>query len=106
MVYTAGLPIHVLGACSMQQFSQVAFVATFMFIISTHMCSIMAVVCISIIKRRTFLDIIEIISEVDNKLRYTHQEQTNMNRNVMFNIISEIILLTVVPGTLLVYTID
>jgi hypothetical protein len=61
----------------------------------------MAVVCISIVKRR-FLEIIENISEVDNKLRYTQQEETHMNRKVMVNIISDIILLTVYPCILII----
>ena len=65
----------------------------------------MAVVGISIIKRRRFLEIIENTSEVDNKIRYTPQEETYMNRNVMFNIIAEIILLTVVPCILIIYII-
>jgi len=33
---------------------------------------------------------------VDNKIRHTHQEETYMNRKVIFNIISKIILLTVI----------
>jgi len=61
------------------------------------------VICISNIKRRKFLDVIENISEVDNKIRQTHQEETYMNRIVMFNIISEFILLTVFPFTLIIY---
>jgi hypothetical protein len=65
----------------------------------------MAVVCVSFIKRRKFLKIIENILEVDNKIRYTHQEETYMNRNVMFNIISEIIRLTVVQSNLFIYVI-
>jgi hypothetical protein len=51
-----------------------------------------AVVWVSVIKRKRFLEIIESISEVDNKIRYTQQEETYMNINVMLNIISEIIL--------------
>jgi hypothetical protein len=45
------------------------------------------------------------ISEVDIKIRYTHQEETYINRSVLFNIISEIILLTVVPIILIIYVI-
>jgi len=62
-----------------------------------------AVVWISVIKRRVFLEINENISEVDNKIRYTNQEETYMNRKVMFNIISETILLTVFPCTVIIY---
>jgi hypothetical protein len=36
---------------------------------------------------------------VDNKICYTLQKETYMNRNVLFNIISEIILLTVFKCT-------
>jgi len=46
-------------------------------------------------KRRTFLEIIENVSEVDNKIGHTLQEETYMKRNVTFFIFSEIILLIV-----------
>jgi hypothetical protein len=104
-VYTVGLPAHMFLAYRVEVFSQVIFAAYILFIISSYTNSIMAVVCISIIKRRKFLKIIENILEVDNKIRYTHQEETYMNRNVLFNIISEIILLTVVPSILIMYII-
>ena len=42
---------------------------------------------------------------MDNKLRYTQQEETHMNRMVMFNIISEITLLTVIRCTAIIYNI-
>jgi hypothetical protein len=84
-------------AYSVKVVLQVIFVAYILFTISSYTSSIMGMVCISIIKRRIFLKRIENISEVDNKIGYTHQEETYMNRNVMFNIISEIILLTVFP---------
>ena len=63
----------------------------------------MAVFCISVIKRRKFLDIIENISEVDNKIGYTHQEETYMKRNEIFNIISDFIVLNVFPCTFIIY---
>ena len=85
--------------------SQVIYVVFMLYNISSYTSSIMAVVCISIIKRRRFLEVIENISEVENKIRYTTQEETYMNRNVIFNIISEIILLTVVPCILIKYII-
>jgi hypothetical protein len=65
----------------------------------------MAVVWVSIIKRSTFLWIIENISDVDNKLRYTLQEETSINRNLFFNIISEFILLSVIRFTAMIYNI-
>ena len=40
---------------------------------------------------------------MDNEIGYTHQEETYMNRNVIFNIISEFILLTVFPCTFIIY---
>ena len=43
--------------------------------------------------------------EVDNKIRYIHQEETFMNGNVMFNIISEIIFQTALPYILIMYII-
>jgi hypothetical protein len=63
-------------------------------VISSYTSSIVAVVWASVIKSRKFLEILENISEVDNKLRYTPQEETRINRKVRFNIILEIYLLT------------
>jgi hypothetical protein len=48
-----------------------------------------------------FLGLVENISELDNKVRYTPQEETHMNRKVMVNIITEIILLTVIQSTVI-----
>jgi hypothetical protein len=105
IVYTVGLPVQILETYSVEGVSQVVYVVFMLYIISSYTSSIMAVVCTSVIKRRKFLEIIENISEVDIKIRYTPQEETYMNRNVMFNIISEIILLTVVPCILIKYII-
>ena len=105
IVLTVGLPGQIFLAYCFEVVSWTQFIAFLLLTISSYTSSIMAVVCISIIKRRTFLDIIENISEVDNKIQYTLQEVTYMNRNVMFNIISEIILLTVFPCTLIIYII-
>ena len=105
IVYTVGLPVHILEAYSVEGISQVIYVVFMLYIISSYTSSIMSVVCISITKRRRVLEIIENISEVDNKIRYTPQEETYMNRNVIFNIISKIILLTVVPCILIKYII-
>jgi hypothetical protein len=103
IVYTVLLPVHILEVYTTEVGSQVTFVAYILFIISSYTSSIVAVVCISITKRRKFLEIIEKISEVDNKVRYTHQEETYMNRKVMFNVISEIILLSVIKCTVTTY---
>ena len=42
---------------------------------------------------------------MDNKLRYTLEEEKYTNRKVMFNIISEIILLTVIQGSVIICSI-
>jgi hypothetical protein len=52
------------------------------------------------------MEIVENISEVDNKIWYTLQEETNMNRKVMFNIISEIVILTLIQCVLISYIIN
>jgi hypothetical protein len=101
-VFTVGLTVHILEGYRFHFVSQALFIALLLFVISSYTSSIMAVVCISIVKRRRFLKIIEIISEVDNKLRYTQQEVTHVNRNVRFNIISDIILLSVLPCTVII----
>jgi len=105
IAYTAGLPVQILEAYSYQMVARVIFVVFMLYLTSSYTSSITAVVCISFIKRKSFLEVIESISEVDNKIRYTPQEETYINRNVMFNIISNIILLTVVPCVLIVYII-
>jgi hypothetical protein len=102
-VFTVGLPVHILEVYRFHFVSHALFIAPLLFVISLYTSRIMAVVCISIVKRRRFLEIIEIISEVDNKLRYTQQEETHMNRKVMFDIIADIILLSVLPCTVIIY---
>jgi len=64
-----------------------------------------AVVCAPIIKRKMLLKIIENISEVDNKIRCTLQEETFTNRNVLFIIFSEITLLSVINCPAIIYKI-
>jgi hypothetical protein len=105
IVYTVGLPVQILTLRSDDFDSQILFITFIIYTISLYISVIVAVVWVSVIKRRIFLEINENISEVDNKLRYTHQEETYMNRNVMFNIISEIILLTVTKCTAIIYNI-
>ena len=105
IIFTVALPFQILEVCNVQMVSQLVIVAFMLYSISSYTSSIMGMVCISIIKRRRFLEIIENISKVDNKIRYTPQEETYMNRNVMFNIISEIILLSVLPCILIIYII-
>jgi hypothetical protein len=84
IVYTVRLPVQIFEAYRVDIASQALFIALLLFLISLYTSSIMAVVCISIVKRREFLEKIENISEVDNKLRYTQQEETHANRNVTF----------------------
>jgi hypothetical protein len=76
-----------------------------LYTILSYTSNILAVVWVSVVKRRTLLEMLENISEVDNKTRFTPQEETQMNRNVMFNVISEIILLTVIQCTAIIYSI-
>jgi hypothetical protein len=105
IVFTVGLPVQILKLRSAYFGSQTLFIAYTLFLISSYTSTIVTVVWVSIIKRKMFLEIIENISEVDNKLQYTLQEETYMNRNVLFNIISEIILLPVINCTAIIYTI-
>ena len=43
--------------------------------------------------------------EVENKIRYTHQEATYMKRNVMFNLISEMIVFTAIQSLEIIHNI-
>jgi hypothetical protein len=104
-VYIVGLPVELLTLRSYDFGSQTLFIAFTLYYTTSYTSSVVAVVWISVIKRRKFLEILENISEVDNKIRYTVQEETFMNRKVMFNIISEIIILTVFQGTVIIYSI-
>jgi hypothetical protein len=90
--FTVGLPVQVLTFRSFVYL----FISFKLYYISSYTSSIVAVAWVSVIKRKQFLEIIEHISVVDNKIRCTLQEETYMKRNVMFNIISGIILLTVI----------
>jgi hypothetical protein len=91
VVFTVGLPVQILILRRFISDSEALFVSFALHFICSYTSSIMAVVWVPIIKRKTFLEIIEHISEADNKIRYTSQEGPHMNRKVMFNIISEII---------------
>jgi hypothetical protein len=103
IIFTVGLPVQILTLRSFDFDSQTLFIAFKLYTVLSHTSSIVSVVWASIIKRKYFLHIIENISEVDNKIRYTVQEGKYMNRNVFLNIISEIILLTFVKCTAIVY---
>jgi hypothetical protein len=103
IIFTVGLPVEILTLRSDDFDTQTLFIAFKIYMISSYTSSIVAVVWVSVIKRRNFLEILENISEVENKIQYTLQEKTYMKRKVMFNIISEIILLTVVQCTTIVY---
>jgi len=104
-IFTVGLPVQILALNIFDFGSQTLFIALMLYYISSYTSAIVAVFWVSIIKRRMFLEIIENISEVDNKIRYTPQIENCMNRNVMFNIISEIILLTVNQCFAIIYNI-
>ena len=105
IVYTVGFSVHILDAYGFDKSSQTLFFVYVLYTISAYTSTIIVVVWVSIIKRKGFLEIIENISKVDNKIRYTPQEETYMNRKVMFNIFSEIILLTVIQCSLIIYNI-
>ena len=105
IVCTVGLLVEILTLNSTDFYSDTLLIAFKILIISSHSSSIVAIVWVSFIKRRKFLEILESVSEVDNKVRYTLQEETSMNRKVMFNITSETIILTVIRGTLILYDI-
>jgi len=105
IVYIVGLPVQILTLRSFDLVSKNLFVVFMVHVISSYTSSIVAVVWVSVIKRRIFLEIIKNVSEVDNKIQYTLQEETYMNRNVFFNVISEIILLTVIKCITIIYNI-
>jgi hypothetical protein len=105
IIFSVGLPFQLLTVSGDDFGSQTLFISFILYLISSHTSSFVALVWISVIKRRKFLDIIGNISEVDNKIRYTHQDETYMNRNVLFNIISEIFLLNVIQCILIIYNI-
>jgi len=100
IVLTVGLPVVLLTLRSDDFDSQALFIAYIVYMISSYTSSIVAVVWVSIVKRRKFLEILEYISEVDNKIQYTLQEESYMNRKVMFNVLSGIIVVTVTQYTL------
>ena len=105
IVCTVGLPVRILTLSSDDFDSQTLLIAFMVSVISSYTSSIVAVVWVSVIKRRKILDTLENSSEVENKIRYTLQEETSMNIRVIFNIISEIILLTFIQCTVIVYNI-
>jgi hypothetical protein len=103
VVYTVGLPVQILILFSSDSVSKSSFISYTLYLISSYTSSIVAVVWVSIIKRKMFLEIIEHISEVDNKIRYTLQKKAYMNRKVFLNVISQIIILTVIQSALTSY---
>jgi hypothetical protein len=103
IVYTVGFPAQILTLNAMDFDRDALFIALKIHTISSYTSSIVTIVWVSVIKRRMFLKILENVSEVDNKIRYTLQEETSMNRNLMFNIISEIIIFTIIHCTVIVY---
>ena len=103
ILFTVGFVFQILKLQSFDVKSKILFAAYILYITLSYTSSIVAVVWVSVVRRKRFLEIIENISEVDNKIRYTPQEETYMNRNVMFNIISEIILLKVIKCTAIIY---
>jgi len=105
IILTLGLPVQILtiNTHSTDFDREILFIAFNISMISSYTSSVVVIIWVSVIKRRKFLEILENVSEVDNKIRYTLQEETSMNRKIMFNIISEITLLTLIQGTLIIY---
>jgi len=68
IVYIVGLPVQMLVAYSFEVVAQTLFIAFLLFIVSSYTSSIVAVVCISIIKRKSFIEILDFISEMNNKI--------------------------------------
>ena len=87
IVYTVGLPVRILTLSSDDFDSQTLYIAFMVHVLSSYTSSMVAVVWVSVIKRRIFLEIIKNVSEVDNKIRYALQEEIYMNRNVFCNVI-------------------
>jgi hypothetical protein len=108
VVFTVGLTVHILETHSVDKVSQTLLIAFVLFIIPSYTSSIAAVVWVSVTKRKHFfLEIIENISEVDNKIRCTLQEETYMNINAIFDIISELILLILLlQCTVIIYNVN
>jgi hypothetical protein len=105
ITFTVGLPVQIIILVSAHISSKVLFIAEIIYFTSLYTSSFVAVVWVSVIKRRMFLEIIGNILEVDNKIRYSLQEETHMNRKVFFIIITEFILLTVILGIWILYNI-
>ena len=105
IVFTVGLPAHILQAYSVEVDSQTLYITFVLYVIYSYISTIMVLVWVSFIKRRKFLEVIEKVAEVDNKIRYTLQEETYMNRNMMINVISEIILLTVIQFSVIIHNV-
>jgi len=76
IVFTVGLPVAILTLSRNEFDRDILFIAFKILMISTYTSSIVAVVWVSVIKRRKFLEILENVSELDNKLQYTPQEET------------------------------
>jgi hypothetical protein len=74
IVCSVGLPVQMLTLRGDSFGSQTLFTAFKIYSISSHTSSIVAVVWISIIKKRMFLEIIGNISEVDKKYN-THRKK-------------------------------
>lgn len=70
VLFTVGLPIHILTFRSFYFGSETSQIAWILYTISSYSSGIVGVVWVSVIKRRTFIAITEIISEVYNKLQY------------------------------------
>ena len=69
IVYTVGFSVQILGAYGVDMSSQTLIFTFVLYTISSYTSTIIVVVWVSIIKRKGFLEIIENISDPDNKMR-------------------------------------
>ena len=105
ITYAVALPVYLPMFKDADMGSQTLLIGYIFILVSSYASSFTTLVFVSIIKRRKFLQILENISEVDKKIFYKPQEETYMNRKVMFNIISDIILATVIQCFRLVHNV-
>ena len=75
IILTVGLPVQILTLYRTDLDTDTMFIALKIHIISSYTSSIVAIVWVSFIKRREFLELLENISKAGNKIRYTQQEE-------------------------------
>jgi hypothetical protein len=71
VLFTVELSSRIFCACSFDFGSNALFIAVILFYVSSYISCIVAVVWVSVIKRKTFLKIIGNILELDNTIHTT-----------------------------------